>query len=252
MPNELPKIELKIFHGLNHPLQRVPGNRKIRINKELLKSTSYWGNFMPVTIVKTNVYSDNPRKKELFIVDGQHRINIAESKGEDFYANIIDLDHKFMGEKKEVEKLVIDINTSGNKWNIDDFINKWEGEGDVTEIYKELRKIHLEYKPYSGTIINTATMLAGFFHRAGARKIGLYKGEFTIKDKTGVIKMFKFIREIYGFGKPNDRMRLALYKVMKESNWNEEKFKEKYKKNYKKLKDKGPDDYFKDFKKFIK
>ena len=114
------------------------GNRHITVGiKKLRESIDKHGNVTSITAVM--------HKGKYYVVDGWHRVYVLTEKGVPVSITLVN------ATKKEINKILIVLNTTQKSWTPVDYMNNWvEVTGDPD--YIALQELYEEYKVSLGTL----------------------------------------------------------------------------------------------------
>lgn len=105
--------------------KRVVGNREVKVTKKLRNSIMEKGIINPITVTK-----------EGYVIDGQHRLQVAEETG-------IPIEYKVMVNTSEGSDILQEVNIS-KQWGIRDYIHKYGEEGNTE--YTKLIDVYTSVK----------------------------------------------------------------------------------------------------------
>lgn len=145
---------------------------------ELVTSMNKHGVLSFVTVVETSCI-DGVFKK--WVADGQHRLEAFKYRGDPVLYTITTANSK-----KEIVRLIADLNKSSRRWVTKDFLNAWES----LEIE--------DYKILKETLENTRLPITLLFEvftgmERKAATSAFQKGEFEIKDKMKALRYIGYL-----------------------------------------------------------
>lgn len=152
----------------------LPFNRPRSQNhiKSIAKSIEKHGWFGTVIMIWTRLYGG--RKEQLYVIDGQHRMDAANMAGVPYRYEIVEVTNK-----EEVISLMADLNNNSKGWALHDYLAPWISLG--LSSYSELLKIWQDTKlPLAGLIrLYSSSTFGG--ENGGAITDDFKRGAFVIK-----------------------------------------------------------------------
>jgi hypothetical protein len=129
--------KITFFSTNDHELFKLlPFNRKVEQAhvKGLVESMKENGFIGIIQIIETSMISG---KKELYVVDGQHRLAAAKQLGIEVPFQLTKLENKM-----DVAKFISELNTSAKSWGTSNFLEVWSQLG--IEEYVKLKQVQLD------------------------------------------------------------------------------------------------------------
>ena len=234
---------MKLVTIKKHEIQNyklLPFNRYAQVRRDLINKINQYGFTVPILIIETDVIIG---KKELYVVDGQHRLLTAS------YLNVepqaIILSNTF-NSIPEVVDFVAALNATHKSWILEDYVNAYAHLAYPE--YITLNKVKSE-APYS--LATLACMLYGFRTKGSVASM-IRNGTFKCKLLEETLNTLKFAAKLSKYGILTSRMLIALHYVYhSNSNFNEDFFEDKYKQEYYRVRELKLDDYSDEFSSWI-
>jgi hypothetical protein len=218
-------------------------NRSFGVRKDLEEKMGKYG-FIGTTILISTKYYSKTNEDELYIADGQHRIETAISMGLVAKAIVYKVDDQTT--EGELVQFVASLNTAQKPWIVKDYVKAHKTLGN--RHYEILQEFYDRKGTYSH--LTYAVILSGIYTRSRVTE-DIKSGNFKVTQIEHALRVLAFASKIYRegggktFGSPHvtNRMLMALSYVMIRDDFNEETFKQYYLKWVGKLKLYKIDDY---------
>jgi hypothetical protein len=215
-------------------VRKLPFNRELGFRHDLSKSMGRYGFAKPALLLETDLISG---KRELFILDGTHSIDVALYLEIVPYVAVVTQEELKLNTISDILEFVSTLNSTQKNWVIQNYVDCYAYLGNRD--YQQLLKLQ-DKSPF--TLVTIAYICSGMRDRNEVSK-NIKDGTFKIRELDFMMQFSKFSSKLSQFGRLSSRMGYALCNVMRDRRFNEEIFYNKYKENYKSLKELALDDY---------
>jgi hypothetical protein len=167
---------LKFLAGINRAIN--PGHVS-----NLSKSYERMGSLQPIICCEVDFITG---KKELYVIEGQHRTNVLIRQGWDIPYIVIDIK-----DKKDLIETIALLNTSSKSWTLQDYVNSW---ASLEEDYIKLNRYFQIYDVEMNIV--AAILSNGSVAGGGAVTKKIKSGDFKIQDEKENVKILDGLMDI--------------------------------------------------------
>jgi hypothetical protein len=162
-----------------------------------------------VIVVETKVFSKDKKTKELYVVDGQHRLQGAIESGLPINIQIISLE---VDTKLNFTRFMSMLNC-GKSWSNDSYLNAYV-KNDIEE-YKTFALYKKQYK------LTMTDLMHIFLGGAGEKENKLFRsGEMKFKNEKQSLELLKMLNEVRNLIPNKAYIRRAFYSFVRENKEN--------------------------------
>ena len=170
------KIVLKFLAGINRAIN--PGH----VSK-LCTSYQKIGSLQPIICCEIDFITG---KKELCVLDGQHKTNALLRQGWDIPYIVIDIK-----DKKELVETIALLNASSKSWTIQDYVNSWASLiPDYIKLNRYFQIYDIELSIIAAILSHTTTTSGGSISKK------IKAGEFVIQDEEKNVDILNGLTDI--------------------------------------------------------
>lgn len=205
----------------------LPFNREYSVRKDLIDSFNKYGWLMPIICIESSIYG----KKQLFILDGQHRFATA---------SFLDLPIEYVivgakaDKKEDLVMITAKLNSSAKQWGMGDYVNAFAALNIEDYIY--LSSVHHD----SGISYSSlAAFYTGGKSSSGGRSCIIRQGKFRITRMelgNSIVNCLKDLNKITSF---SNRMSYGFFSffISLGGDYDHERFCENFRNNLPMLED---------------